>query len=74
MKKSELKQIIKEVIKENQFARNNPDSTWSPGVPQSGWNNPTKVKELKDLLMKQLNAGNFDAAKRTVDVLANYFE
>lgn len=72
MKKSELKSLIKEIVKESTFAKQNPDGgSFGGGVP-SVWNNSKEVEATKGLLDNALDAGNFDMAHKLVDKLSNY--
>lgn len=60
------------VKKENRYAKQNPEGPeFGSGVP-GVWNDSSKVEALKKLLMDSLDAGNFDAAHKVVDQLANY--
>lgn len=71
MKKSELKSLIKEIVKENMFARNNPDGgSFGGGVP-SVWSNAKEVESTKGLLDQAMDAGNFDMAHKLVDKLSH---
>lgn len=71
MKKSELKQLIQEIVKESMFSKQNPDGgVFGGGVP-SVWNNSKEVEATKGLLDKALDAGNFDMAHKLVDKLSH---
>ena len=73
MKKSELKALIKEVVKENMFARQHPDGDKKFGDAVPGvWDNPTEVEKLKKQLMQAIDAGNFDVAQRKLLAIAEY--
>jgi hypothetical protein len=70
MKKSELKQLIREVVKEDHFSRQHPDGNKKFGETVPGvWSNYHEVEELKARLVKVLDAGNFDLAHQIVDEL-----
>jgi len=72
MKKSQLKQLIREIVEENERWMYNRWEKYGSQDPKFVWDNPQEVEKLKKVLMDRLDAGNFDQAHEVVDKLSNY--
>jgi hypothetical protein len=73
MKKSELKNLIKLIIKENRYAAEHPENIDFPANNiWQVWGNIHEVEKLKKQLMNSIDAGNFDEAQRILKTLEGY--
>ena len=73
MKKSELKQLISEIVQESMWARHHPEggkNITDTGV-DNDWRDPKEAAELKKSLILAVDAGAFDNAVDILKQLAN---
>jgi hypothetical protein len=75
MKKSELKALIKECLKESQWNRENPDKEdiFDRPVVNKHWGSEEEANKLKKQLMLIIDAGNFKSAEEIVGKLADLY-
>lgn len=71
MKKSELKQLISEIVQESMWARHHPEGGKNIAGPSANdWRDPQEADELKKSLISAVDAGNFDIARDKLEQLA----